>query len=442
MKMHEQYIPMYLYHKEFKDGISSSEGKPFFIALERGEGEIKTKKITIYKNDFNNLNLRYVERYIKTMLWCYGGYKFYLCGDDLLGEKIAKVYSPTGERAFDYEFMTKVYQHPLTFKTLSIKEMPKDCENTLKPKLDKTGRRIGFDAGGSDRKVSACVNGEVVFEKETVWNPKLQSNIEYHISGVLDSLDTAISYLNGSVDCIGVSTAGIIVDGEIRVSSLFRQVSETDVKEKGFRLYKNLAKRYGCNVNVANDGDVTALAGGLQTGKGRVLGTAMGTSLAGGYIGEHFDIKGYLNEFAFVPVDASLDAPKDEWSGDLGVGTSYHSQDAVIRLAIEGGLDMERGNTPAEKLKIIQKLANDSDTRALKIFEKLGQYFGYTILWFNEFYDIDTVMLLGRVLSGVGGDIILAQAKSILENCASKIQILLPDEMSRRLGQSYAATLL
>jgi hypothetical protein len=56
------------------------------------------------------------------------------------------------------------------------------------------------------------------------------------------------------------------------------------------------------------------------------------------------------------------------------------------------------------------------------------------------------VLILGRVTSGSGGDIILAGAKAVLESefpeIAARAHIQLPDEKSRRVGQSIAAASL
>ena len=53
-----------------------------------------------------------------------------------------------------------------------------------------------------------------------------------------------------------------------------------------------------------------------------------------------------------MPVDASPDAMEDEWSGDIGCGVKYFSQDSVIKLAPRAGIELEEALSPAEKLKI------------------------------------------------------------------------------------------
>ncbi|HOB63919.1 MAG: ROK family protein [Clostridiales bacterium] len=438
------YMPMYLWYKGFREGVLASSAKPFFLALEREDGGIKSFRLRIYSDPLmGDDNFFICERIAKFMLWAYGGFRFYVFGDRYIYEKLKGAYSETGERAFDYNFMRKVFKRPLEFVYVeNSQDFPADVGHAIRPKAQAEGYRIGFDAGGSDRKVTACIDGKAVFEDETVWNPKLNSDPSYHEQGIWESIDKALAALGGRVDSIGVSTAGIVINNEVRVASLFRLVPEGLFEQRIVPIYKNLAERYGCPVTVANDGDVAALAGAYQTGRGELLGTAMGTSLAGGYIDKDMGISGYLNELAFVPVDANPDAAADEWSGDRGVGCMYHSQDGVIKLANELGIDFSSCNTPAEKLKVVQKLAESGDERAESIFLRMGDYYGYSILWFAEFYSIKNVIFLGRVASGRGGELILGRANEILKQYESEIKIILPDEMSRRLGQSYTAACL
>ena len=437
----KEYKPMYLWQKEFLSSLPSNKQK-FMLALERGEGEIKVYKTYIYPSGHEKENLSYIERIVKFMLWAYGGYKFYLYGNNRISGGLRKIYSPNGERGFDYEFMGKVYGRNLEFIDVKESEFPQEKEIPLKASMEKKGYKIGFDAGGSDRKVTSTIDGEVVFDSEDIWFPKLNSDPEYHINGIKDSINRAKDALVGRVDAIGVSTAGIVVDNEIRVASLFLKVPEEVYPEKIVPIYKNLGKEYSCPVKVANDGDVAALAGAFSLGEGRILGIAMGTSEAAGYVDENFNIKGYLNELAFAPVDANINAPKDEWSGDKGVGSAYHSQDAVIRLAKELRIEINEELSPAEKLKSVQNLTNAGEKRGIEIFEKLGEYFGYSILWYQNFYPLKKVLLLGRVASGKGGDTLLIKAQEVLKIEGSDIEIVIPDEKSRRLGQSYTATLL
>lgn len=436
-----KYTPMYKWQIDYLLR-SKDDNEPFYLALERGEGEIKVYRTSVFSKDHKHENERYVERIVKFMLWAFGGYKFYIYGDINLVKYLQKTYSENGERSFDYNFMKRVYSRPLEFTKVLLKDFPAECEKPLKASCKATGYKIGFDAGGSDRKVTATIDGEVIFDSEDVWFPKLNSDPAYHKAGIKDSIDRAKAALNGRVDAIGVSTAGIVVGDEIRVASLFIKVKEEVYEKEIVPIYKNLSKEYSCPVKVANDGDVAALAGAYSLGKGNILGIAMGTSEAAGFVDNDFNIKGYLNELAFAPVDANVNAGVDEWSQDLGVGSQYHSQDAVIKLAKEAKIELTSSLSPAEKLKVVQKMVEQGEDKAKNIFEKLGEYFGYSILWYREFYPIERVLLLGRVASGLGGDILINRAKSVLKKEGSSIEIVIPDERTRRLGQSYTATLL
>ena len=307
------------------------------------------------------------------------------------------------------------------------------------------GCRIGFDAGGSDRKVSAVIDGKVVYSEEVVWHPKTTEDPHYHYNEILTAMKTAASKMP-RVDCIGVSSAGVYVDNKIMVASLFIKVDKKKYGDYVKNMYINIAKEMGnIPLEVANDGDVTALAGSIDLNDNRVLGIAMGTSEAVGYINKDGGINGWLSELAFVPVDFNEGAMADEWSGDVGVGCKYFSQDAVIKLAEAGGYRFKDGATPAEKLKEIQALMEKDDPLARQIYEDIGVYLAYTLPFYAKFYDMKHVLLLGRVTGGKGGNILLDSCKKVLEEEYpefAELDISLPDEKNRRVGQSIAAASL
>lgn len=416
------------------------------ICLERTRGYNYTYKIKAFKDNtgHDEENFEIVERIIKSLLWMVGGFRVYIAGSKVLAKKLQAAYSPKGLRAFDYHFMSKVYESQFEVIACEENDLPKELKEEKKIEYNLNGCRIGFDAGGSDRKVSAVKDGEVVYSDEVVWFPKIKSDPQYHYDGILESMKMAASYLP-KVDSIGVSTAGIVVDNKIMVASLFIKVPE-DQFDKVKTIYIDVAKEFGdVPLVVANDGDVTALAGAIELNDDRVLGIAMGTSEAGGYIGNGGSILGWLNELAFVPVDFNKDSIVDEWSGDYGCGVKYFSQDSVIKLAEYAGINLDEGFSPARKLAVIQDMNNAGDPIANEIFENIGIYLGYTIAYYAMFYDIKHLLLLGRVVSGKGGNTILAKAREVLYGEFSELPhiiIHLPDEASRRVGQSIAAASL
>jgi predicted NBD/HSP70 family sugar kinase len=197
---------------------------------------------------------------------------------------------------------------------------------------------------------------------------------------------------------------------------------------------------------VANDGDVTALAGSMSLGDGAVMGLAMGTSEAVGYVNQDGYIVGWFNELAFAPVDLAEDAMTDEWSGDIGVGCKYFSQDAVIKLAPRAGIELDAALTPAEKLKAVQTLLSEGSEPAKEIFRTIGCYLAHTLVLYSSLYDLHHLLVLGRVASGMGGELIVSECRRVLEeeypDLNRRITVTLPDEKFRRVGQSMAAASL
>jgi len=99
-----------------------------------------------------------------------------------------------------------------------------------------------------------------------------------------------------------------------------------------------------------------------------------------------------------------------------------------------------------EKLKHVQKLMDKGDERARRIYQTIGTYFGYAIPHFADFYDLENILILGRVTSGPGGDIIIENAKNVLKQefpqLSGKISFHIPDEKQKRHGQAVAAASL
>ena len=362
-----------------------------------------------------------------------------------MAQRLQKAYTPEGERKFDFQFVGQLYERDLEVLDLPLEQCPEANEESMPIGGHLEGCRIGFDAGGSDRKVSAVIDGECVYSEEVVWFPKTQSDPQYHFDGIVAAMKTAASKMP-RVDAIGVSSAGTFIGNAPMVASLFIKVPRSRWDEVK-TIYDRAAAEIGdVPIVVANDGDVTALAGAMGLGCGSIMGIAMGTSEAVGYVDKDQNVLGWINELAFAPVDLNEDAMEDEWSCDIGVGCKYFSQDAVIKLAPRAGIELDPALSPAEKLKVVQKLMEEDDPRAQKVFSDIGVYLGYTVMQYSQFYDIHHMMVLGRVMSGKGGDTILAKCNQVLKDefpqLNEKITVMLPDEKTRRVGQSVAAASL
>lgn len=428
----------------FIDAYLKGAEKPVSFAVVNSNGEASVYDTFIHGTEkMRGADRYYAERLVKLLLWARGGGEVVVCGDEDIAGHIGREYSRGGTRAFDADFMSNVFQRDFTVRYAPLSEKPAAAVSSVSTGCGFDGCRIGFDAGGSDRKVSAVIDGEAVYSEEVVWNPKTNENPDYHYAGIVEAFKTAASKMP-RVDAIGVSSAGIYINNRTMVASLFIKVPPALFDEKVRDIYINAAKEIGdVPLVVANDGDVAALAGALELGEGRVLGIAMGTSEAAGYVDAGKNITGYLNELAFAPVDCNPGAASDEWSGDIGCGVKYFSQDAVSRLAESAGIKLDPALTPAQKLKSVQELLDKGDTRAAAVYRSIGVYLGHALPLYAKFYDIGSVLLLGRVMSGEGGNIILGTAAGVMKDeypqYEGRIRLILPDESSRRVGQSVAA---
>ncbi len=442
-KLDPTFIPFGVWREAYLKGAE----KPIAIALERDKGRVSVHKTFIHGTpDMAEADYRYVERYVKFLLWSIGGFRVSICGCSELTKRLQQAYTLEGERAFDADFFQKLYEQKLEILDLPLEECPESNEKAQPMGGNMDGCRIGFDAGGSDRKVSAVIDGECVYSEEVVWFPKLNPDPSYQYGHILEAFKTAASKMP-RVDAIGVSSAGVFIGNAPMISSIFYCVPR-DRWDEVKTVFDRAAAEIGPDIPVlvANDGDVSALAGAMGLGKGNLMGLAMGTSEAVGYVDQDQNVLGWINELAFAPVDLQAEALQDEWSTDFGVGCKYFSQDAVIKLAPAAGIELPSELSLAEKLKYVQKLMEADDERAIAIFETIGAYFAYTTVLYSQFYNIEYMMLMGRVMSGKGGDTILRVCNEIMAEeypaLAAKCKVTLPDEKMRRVGQSVAAASL
>ena len=442
-QLDKEFMPILKFNRAFLTNAK----KPVSIAVERDRGQVAVKHTFIHGTpDMAEADRYYMDRLVKTMLWMQGGFKIYVAGDEGICQYLKETYCAGGARAFDADFMAGVYEHP--FEVVFCDKVPEEKGASQAIGRHMNGCRIGFDAGGSDRKVSAVIDGESVYSEEVVWFPKTTEDPDYHYDGIVAALKSAAEKMP-RVDAVGVSSAGIYIDNRTMVASLFLKVPQDlfDAKVKDIYI-RAVRDTFGPDVPlvVCNDGDVSALAGAMGLGENNVLGIAMGTSEAVGYVDEHGNITGWLNELAFMPVDANPEAMEDEWSGDIGCGVKYFSQDGVIKLAPRAGINLSESLSPAEKLKEVQKLMEQGGSNAAEIYRSIGTYLGHALAYYYDLYHCKHVLLLGRVMSGKGGDLILEEAKRVLADeypeCDGKIFPALPDEKTRRVGQSAAAASL
>ena len=442
------FVPAVLWNRAYRKMVAGSgDQQQVAITLERVNGAVSRFDTAILAETSENaaLNLRYIERIVKFMLWSFGGWKVGIYGAPETAAALKKIYSADGARAFDYNVMgKKIYDRDFTIVGGTYSEAPAEKKISVKLGGHFDGCRIGFDLGGSDRKCAAVRDGETIHSEEVVWDPYFQSDIKYHYDGIIDSLKRAAAKLP-RVDAIGGSAAGVYVDNQPRIASLFRGIPEKDFATKVRPIFLEIAKEFpGVPFVVLNDGEVTALAGAISLKRNSLIGLAMGTSEAVGYVTPDGSLTDYLNELAFAPVDYREDnAPCDEWSGDAGVGALYLSQQAVGRIAPAAGFDFGLMPLP-EQLKAVQKAMAENDPRAAAIYRTIGVYLGYTIAHYADFYQLENLLLLGRVSSGDGGTIIVQTAQELLKSEFPELNVSIhvPDEKFKRHGQAVIAATL
>jgi predicted NBD/HSP70 family sugar kinase len=440
------FRPAVLANRKFIEEVKDV-GIQAVIGLERSSNDFSRYPIKLFPEDHPEFeaNFQYVERIVKFLLWQRGGHTVYFSGPTRIADYLRGTYAANGERKFDYHFMgEQVYEKAFSIIACDASEMPGEHETGKQLGRHLDGYRIGFDLGASDRKVSAVVDGIPIYSEEVIWEPRKNTDPEYHYREIMAALATAASKMP-RVDAIGGSSAGIYIDNRPMVASLFRGIpleKFDQIKNMFLRIHQEL----GVPLEVINDGDVTALAGSMAIGDNGILGIALGSSEAAGYVNMEGHIMGWLNELAFAPIDYSPSATVEEWSGDRGCGASYFSQQCVFRLAPAAGIDIPANITDAERLKFVQEKLGAGHEGALKIWQSMGVYLGYGIAHYADFYDIKHVLILGRCTSGSGGNVLVDGARQVFEvefpELSQKIELHLPDEKIRRVGQSVAAASL
>ncbi|PKO03747.1 MAG: transcriptional regulator [Chloroflexi bacterium HGW-Chloroflexi-5] len=441
-----EFRPAVLANHHFQS-LCAENGLPLVIGLERNNGEFSRFETRVLPvgHAAEKSNVAYVERLLKFLLWQRGAFRVYIGGPRAIGETIARSYSTSGDRHFEVDFLGRqVYEKPFEVFVCSPEEVPPANEVGKLLGRHLEGNRIGFDLGASDRKVSAVKDGKIIYSEEVMWEPKKQTDPEYYYKEISTALKTAASKMS-TLDAIGGSSAGIYLDNRPMVASLFRNIPPERFAEVK-NLFERIGSDFGVPLDVINDGDVTALAGSMSVGENGILGIALGSSQAAGYIDMNGRITGWVNELCFAPVDYSPNAPRDEWSGDIGCGSSYFSQQCVFRLAPKAGIDIPANLLDAEKLKFVQEKLEAGHEGAVKIWQSMGVILGYGLAHYADFYQMRHFLILGRCTSGRGGELLLEGVHNVFEaefpELLKRFTVHLPDERTRRVGQSVAAASL
>ena len=378
---------------------------------------------------FSNADNELIYNTILTLLYLVGADKIVFNGDiesyEFVKEKFEKSYDYVFYKNIFPNFSLKYVKYPLTNK-IEVDKVDIEIKNTNKT--------IGIDVGGSDIKV-VCLDGEkLLYSNEIIWHPKLNENLNYHINMINSIFDTALSYLNNDVDNIKISSAGVIKDNKIILANLFEKVDRSihldDINNFYVNAVKRLENRLNKKINyiVLNDGDVSSIAGMNHYKLDNVLGLALGTSFASGYVNNN-KVYPYLNELSSIPFDINNESTVFD----------YLSQEGVIRYAKLFNISFDKNLSKAEKLKVVQELFNQGNYSAKKVFYEIGSLLASFINYISNFIIVNNVILQGRVLSDNSG-------KYLYEVCKEKVHdnlnVFLPEESFVRLGQAYTVSLI
>jgi predicted NBD/HSP70 family sugar kinase len=424
-------------------------GRPVHVrfALEQADGAVSHFETDLVPEGEPGAadDFRMLERLVKLALWSRGGFRIHVDAPAPLVERLRAHYRDSATGRFDSEIVgERVHDRPI--EVVAARALPPERSMSAGLGGHLEGCRIGFDLGGSDRKVAALIDGQVVFSEETEWDPYHQPDPQYHWNGIMDSLRRAASHLP-RVDAIGGSAAGVYVDNQVKFSSLFRGVAGELFERRVKNIFRDLKHEWhDVPFDVVNDGDVTALLGAMSMHEGGVLGIALGTSTAGGYVTAEGHITPWLTEIAFVPIDYREGAPLDEWSGDAGCCVQYLSQQAVGRLLEPAGIEVPATMSLPARLKVLQSLMVAGDPRAMDVYLTMGAYLGYAIAHLANTYEFRHVLGLGRGTSGPGGAVMLDVARQVLAadfpELAARVDLRMPGEKEKRHGQAMAAASL
>ena len=216
-KLDQSFIPFGVWRAAYLKDAK----KPISIALERDQGQVSVHHTFIHGTpEMAEADYRYVERYVKFLLWSTGGFKVTVCGCPELTQRLKAAYSAGGERDFDHTFFFQLYEQELQIIDETLENCPAANETPKPMGGHMDGCRIGFDAGGSDRKFSAVIDGETVYSEEVVWFPKLNPDPNYQYGHIVEAFKTAASKMP-RVDAIGVSSAGTFIGNAPMISSIF-----------------------------------------------------------------------------------------------------------------------------------------------------------------------------------------------------------------------------
>jgi glucokinase len=240
---------------------------------------------------------------------------------------------------------------------------------------------IGVDFGGTRIKAGVVDGGEV---------EKTESTDTYGApADVLDAIAMVVRRLETKPDAVGVA-----IPGECDAAGRCYRLPNVPGFE-GVPIAAELGRRLGCKVGVENDATTAALGESLY-GHGRTYPSfamvTLGTGVGGGIVidrhvrrGAH----GFGGEIGHVAIDRSPNAPRCP-CGLHGCVEAFAGTNALL------GRFQALGGHCADVLDIAEA-AGRGDTRALQVFDEMGDALGWMLTNVQNVLDLDAIVFSGGI---------------------------------------------
>jgi len=462
------FSPVILAKRQYRAACSDASFPELHLALPRATGCARVS-LKVFPDGHKDCDAStYLAGVlVQEMIWQRSASALIISGPDYICNALIAGFAVGGQYEFEATTMPCVNGTPdakfEVTRVSSAADLPEAKDTPQVCGKDANGCRLAFDLGKSDIKVVSVKDNEVVYSKETEWdvtNPDPQ----YHYDAIKAAMQLGKDALP-KIDAVGGSATGTVgANNEATWCDIFPNVPPAVYKEKVVDIFNRLAKDLAGDVpvKVINDGEVTALAAFQKIGKGKVMGISMGSSEGGGYANADGNLMGWINELCYIRLDLNPNAPIDPWTkgAHTGISHMYLGQRGTTKLAACGGIEGPdeymypnpamctiKHENHAQCLKLIQKAMTDpaKEAQASLIYETVGVYLGYALAQYKEFYEVDHIMILGRVSKGKGGDLMLATAKKVLETEFPEyadIQFHTADDHFKAVGQCIAAAAL
>lgn len=268
-----------------------------------------------------------------------------------------------------------------------------------------SSERIGIDIGGTDIKFGVLNDKNELIYKDTVAGGV---DTEGELLDIISDKCKEIMQTY-SINGIGVGTPGVIVKGLVSASNL--PFDNTP-------LAKELEKRTGVSVRVANDANCAAL-GESSVGVGRnaknMVLITLGTGIGGGIIIKNklYEGKGGAGEIGHIITEHN---GRECGCGQRGCWEKYASASSLVAMAKEAAEknpDSVLGTLYAEKKtmngKVFFEAVNRGCCKAREVLDEYTDVLAEGILSLNNVFEPDMFVLAGGITNA--GESLLAPLK-------------------------------